>query len=76
VAPYAGAYRRYQRVVPERQSERRGIHLTILSVLIALLTDAVTSAVTSSRQAYLVEFGRYLDGRGLTERPAARRPSV
>jgi len=62
--------------IPERQNERRGIHLTNLSILIALLTDAVMKSVTSSRQAYLIEFGRYLDGRGLTERPVARRPSA
>ena len=50
--------------------------MMMLSVLIALLTDAVMSSVSSSRQAYLAEFGRYLDERGPTERPAARRPSA
>ena len=64
-------YRRYRG--SERQIERRDIHLTIFSVLVAFLTDAlmnsVTSTVASTRQEYLVEFGRYLDARGLPERP-------
>ena len=52
------------------------IHLTILSVLIAILSDTVTNSVVSTRQAYLVEFGRYLDGRGLAERPEPRKPAM
>jgi len=48
----------------------------MLSVLIAILTDTVMNSVAATRQTYLVEFGRYLDGRRLAERPELRRPSV
>ena len=50
--------------------------MTILGVLLAMLSDAVMSSVVSTRQAYLVEFGKYLEGRGLPERPAMRQPEV
>ena len=50
--------------------------MTILSVLLAMLSDAVMNSVVSTRQAYLVEFGKYIEGRGLSERSATRRPEV
>jgi len=46
----------------ENPSERRS-SLTILTVLLAFFADAVMNSVASTRQNYLVEFGRYLDTR-------------
>jgi hypothetical protein len=45
-------------------------------VLLAMLSDALMSSVVSTRQAYLVEFGKYIEGHGLSERPATRQPEV
>ena len=55
---------------------RRASHLTILSVLLSMLSDTVMNSVVSTRQAYLAEFGRYLEGRAMAERPEERKPLV
>ena len=62
-------YRRLR--APKRSIEGGYAILTIFSVLLALLSDAlmnsVSSSVVSTRQQYLAEFGRYLDRQGPAE---------
>lgn len=61
--------------VASKSAKRRDTNLTILSALIALLTDHVMDSVAATRRAYLAELDRYLDEQGFAQRPPRRRTS-
>ena len=58
-----------------KSAKRRDTNLTIISALIALLTDHVMHSVAATRRDYLAELDRYLDEQGFAQRPPRRRTS-